>query len=69
MQVQTLRQWLREHSPEERESLAAACKTSVPYLYQLAGGHRTPSLRLSLLIEQHTGGSVTASSFIEADAA
>lgn len=39
-----------------RERLAGACGTSVGYLYQIAGGHRRPSVPLALRLERHTGG-------------
>lgn len=42
------------------EALAAACKTKVIYLRHVALGHRKASTTLARLIEQHSGGKVTA---------
>lgn len=69
MQSQTLSEWLRNHSESERKALASDCKTTVAYLYQLAGGHRVPSLRLAMDIANHTGGAVPAASFVKAEGA
>lgn len=44
MDLQTL---LRTIEPREREALAKRAKTSVGYLYLLAGGHRKPSPKLA----------------------
>lgn len=47
----TLRTWLRSATPAERAELAGKAHTSVNYLAQLAGGHRSePRLRLALAI-------------------
>lgn len=59
----TLKAWLKDHSPDERQHLADAVGSSVGYLYQLAGGHRQPSLQMALDIERHTGGCVSPGSF------
>lgn len=50
---------LRQLTPDGRQALADRCETSVGYLYQLAGGHRTPSLGLIELIEAGTERQVT----------
>ena len=51
-----LREWLAGASAEERERVAREANSSVAYLWQLAGGHRRPSLEKSLRIEKATGG-------------
>lgn len=58
-----LSKWLKRNDHEHREELAKSAKTSVAYLYQLAGGHRTPSLALALKIKDGTQGEVTPESF------
>lgn len=47
-----LRDYLKALEPELRERLAAAAETTVPYLYQLAGGHRAASANLCVKLEQ-----------------
>lgn len=42
-----------------RDALAFRCVTTVAYLYQLAGGHRTPSLKMIDQIEKGSDGLVT----------
>ncbi|GAB3099812.1 hypothetical protein G8770_03670 [Aestuariicella hydrocarbonica] len=37
-----LNSWMKEASPELRSKLAAEARTSVGYLWQLAGEHRKP---------------------------
>lgn len=54
-----LRDYLKALKPELRERLAAAAETTVPYLYQLAGGHRMASARLAIRIEDASQGEVT----------
>lgn len=44
MDMQTL---LRSLEPDGREQLAKSAKTSVGYLYLIAGGHRNPSPKLA----------------------
>lgn len=41
-----LREWLHCHTESERIQLAASARTSVAYLWQLAGGHRKASIGL-----------------------
>ena len=67
--MNTLSKWLKDHSPEEREVLATSANTTVAYLYQLAGGHRTPSLSLALKLKKATAGYITPESFFIADTA
>lgn len=49
-----LNRFLRSASKRERASVAEACKTTVPYLYQIAGGHRRASPSLAIHIEAAT---------------
>ena len=44
--------FLKLATKKERASLAQTCKTSVPYLYQLAGRHRYASPERAVEIEQ-----------------
>lgn len=59
----SLAHFMNQASPEQRRCLARSCGTSVPYLYQLAGGHRTPSLKMARKIQDQTQGKVQVSSF------
>ena len=52
--MQQLNEFLREASKRERAQVAEACGTSVPYLYQLAGGHRRASPQMAILLEAAT---------------
>ncbi len=45
---------MRKASKRERASVAEACGTTVPYLYQVAGGHRRASPSLAIRIEAAT---------------
>ncbi len=56
---QQLRDWLAKASTEERESLAKEARTSVAYLWQLAGGHRRASLKLAKKLQDASGGKLT----------
>jgi hypothetical protein len=50
-----LAQYLRDASPDERQRTASLAGTSVGYLYQLAGCHRSnPSAALAVGIEHGT---------------
>ncbi len=49
-----LKQFLRAATKRERAEVAAVCNNSVPYLYQLAGGHRRASVLLAMQIEVMT---------------
>lgn len=59
----SLKDWMNQNTLEKRMELAAACGTTVGYLYQLSGGHRKPSLRLALSIQKFTDGQVCVESF------
>ena len=49
-----LKEFLRAASKRERAEVAAVCRDSVAYLYQLAGGHRYASALLAVRIEERT---------------
>ena len=49
-----LSEFLRRTTKRERAEIAAHCRTSVAYLYQLAGGHRRASPALARRVEAHT---------------
>lgn len=51
--------WMREASQDARQQVAEKAGTSVAYLWQLAGFHRTPSAALAAKIETATKGKVT----------
>jgi len=52
---QKLKDFLRATPPETRVQVAATAGTTVAYLYQLAGGHRTnPGVDIALGIERAT---------------
>lgn len=52
--------YYQELDGSAREKLAAAAGTSVPYLSQLAYGHRAPSRKMAEKIEAATDGVVRA---------
>lgn len=54
-----LRAHLKNLTPDERETLAAAAGTTPGYLAQLAGRHRRASTDMALRIEAASGGVVT----------
>lgn len=54
-----LREWLRGASDAERERVAKAAATSVAYLWQLAGGHRKPSIELASRLQVASSGTLT----------
>jgi transcriptional regulator with XRE-family HTH domain len=54
--------WLKKANATERSQVAAKAGTSVGYLYQIAGGHRRPSLELSRKLRNATDGEVSISS-------
>lgn len=64
MQKSPLAEWMQKHDRKQREALATSCECSVGYLYLLAGGHRTPSLKRAKKIEIHTGGAVPIDSYL-----
>lgn len=67
--MKTLQSWMQEHNAEDRKQLATLCNTTVEYLYQLAGGHRKPSLKLALLLQEHTSNEVLPQSFSDKEVA
>lgn len=50
--MEKLRQLLKSLSKAEREELATEADTTVPYLFQIAGGHRSASHHLAGRIEK-----------------
>lgn len=54
-----LRKWLRDAKADERERVAKSAKTSVAYLWQLAGSHRKASVELASRLQEASGGSIT----------
>lgn len=54
-----LRKWLNDATDAERESLAKGARTSVAYLWQLAGGHRKASLELASRLQAASSGDLT----------
>lgn len=50
--------FLKGLSPDSRKAFAKRAKTTVPYLYQVAGGHRAPSPLLAKRIDQASDGQV-----------
>ncbi|MNC54527.1 hypothetical protein D3C75_1040130 [compost metagenome] len=50
--------WLKKATATERSRVAAKAGTSVGYLYQIAGGHRRPSLELSKKLRDATDGAL-----------
>lgn len=49
-----MREFLRAASKRERFDVAVVCSDSVPYLYQLAGGHRYASAYMAMRLEEST---------------
>ena len=49
-----LKDWMNATNHEEREAVAAQAHTSVGYLWQLAGKHRSPSKGLAERLEAAT---------------
>lgn len=54
-----LRDWLHSHSDSERSVLADSARTSVAYLWQLAGGHRNASVELVARLNKASKGALT----------
>jgi hypothetical protein len=46
-----LHDWMNATTDKEREALAAEARTTVAYLWQLSGGHRSPSKKLAERLE------------------
>lgn len=51
-----MRTFLKTTSKTERERVAKEVETTVAYLFQLAGGHRKPSVKLAMRLEKASGG-------------
>lgn len=51
-----MRTFLKTTSKTERERVAKEVETTVAYLFQLAGGHREPSVKLAMRLEKASGG-------------
>lgn len=47
-----MKTFLQQSTPEQREALAQEVKSSVAYFYQIAGGHKQPSTKLSRAIAE-----------------
>ncbi|GAB2798936.1 hypothetical protein GCM10027040_27370 [Halomonas shantousis] len=56
---QQLRDWLAQAPEAKREQVAASANTTVPYLWQLAGGHRKASLEKAKRLQDASGGELT----------
>ncbi len=52
--ITLLKLWMRASVAEEQEILARECGTTRAYLYQLAGGFRTPNVDLAAALEKQT---------------
>lgn len=54
-----LKTFLRDMAPEQRETLAARCQTSVGHLRNVSYGLRPCATDLAVRIERESGGAVT----------
>ncbi|MEW6563807.1 MAG: hypothetical protein AB1400_11435 [Pseudomonadota bacterium] len=54
-QKQQFRTYLRSLTPTQREAYAARCRTTVGYLYQIAGGHSRASGPLARVLAEQSG--------------
>ncbi|WP_369991282.1 hypothetical protein [Pseudomonas xanthosomatis] len=54
-----LRDWLATATNDRRRDVAAAAKTTVGHLWQLAGGHRKASAELAERLQDASGGEIT----------
>ena len=54
-----LRAWLANAANDRRQDVAAAAKTTVGHLWQLAGGHRKASAELAERLQDASGGEIT----------
>lgn len=54
-----LREWLATATNERRREVAAAAKTTVGHLWQLAGGHRKASVDLAERLQDASNGDIT----------
>lgn len=55
----TLLDYLKSLDATARAALAAACGTSVDYLFQIGYGKRQPKVQLAVAIERESAGQVT----------
>lgn len=53
-----LSDYLKTLEPKDRESFAAKAGTTVDYLYQIAGGHRSAGPKLANRLEKASKGAV-----------
>jgi len=54
-----LREWLATATNERRRDVAAAAKTTVGHLWQLAGGHRKASVDLAERLQDASEGEIS----------
>lgn len=54
----TLAEYMKTLSPEQKESYAQRCGTTVAYLFQLSGGHSKASGPLARTLGAQSGGLV-----------
>ena len=54
-----LRDWLANATNDRRQAVAAAAKTTVGHLWQLAGGHRKASAELAERLQDASGAEIT----------
>ncbi|QKZ05854.1 hypothetical protein [Pseudomonas eucalypticola] len=54
-----LRDWLANATNVRRQDVAAAAKTTVGHLWQLAGGHRKASAELAERLQDASAGEIT----------
>lgn len=54
-----IKTFVKTCSKEQREAVAIRAGTTEAYLFQLAGGHRKPSVRLAKYLELASSGLMT----------
>ncbi|WP_460055482.1 hypothetical protein [Pseudomonas sp. S2_D06] len=54
-----LRDWLANATNDRRQAVAAAAKTTVGHLWQLAGGHRKASAELAERLQDASSNEIT----------
>jgi DNA-binding transcriptional regulator YdaS (Cro superfamily) len=54
-----MRTYLNSLTPQDRETFAGKCETTVDYFWQIAGKHRNAGPALAKRINKHSGGAVT----------
>jgi len=59
-----LSNYLKSLDAAARQRLAAACGTSVDYLFQISRGTRQPKLHLAVMIDQESTGAVSFESLL-----